>query len=257
MNFGSQLASVNSSAPKNMGDQPVRKMTVDEFMGDVTAGRINFEFNKSESDSFKGSEDQDSNPFSGDSLAGGVTGMETKTQAFGSEFSALIGKPELNTAMTSAQRAELTQKVMDSANYLVREGAGSVKLDLSTTDLGSLQIAINLSDNKVDIKVFTESDPVREAMIADLSRLKDALQTQNVNLNQVQVGVGERFPNSSSFDQSQQFNKHQEFRETFAENMKQSATRAARDLDLRNVTPPSMMNRMNQISADGRVQIRI
>jgi hypothetical protein len=258
MNFGAQLAAANSSAPKPQVDQSVRKMTVDEFMGDVTAGRINFDFNKPESDSFQGSsEEQESLPFTGDKLVGALAGTESKTPAFGLEFGALMEKPDLATGMTSSQRAELTQKVMDSANYLVREGAGSVKLDLSTADLGTLQIAISLSDNKVDIKVFTESDPVREAMIADLSRLKDALQTQNVNLNQVQVGVGERFGNSSSFDQSQQFSKHQEFRETFAENMKQSAARAFRELDVRDITPPSIMNRINQISSDGRVQIRV
>ncbi len=258
MNFGAQFAAVNSNTPKSSVDQPVRKLTVDEFMGDVTAGRINFDFNKPESDSFQGSsEENDSLPFTGDKLAATLGGAESKTPAFGSEFGALMEKPDLASGMTSSQRAELTQKVMDSANYLVREGAGSVKLDLSTTDLGTLQIAINLSDNKVDIKVFTESDPVREAMIADLSRLKDALQTQNVNLNQVQVGVGERFGNSSSFDQSQQFSKHQEFRETFAENMKQSAARAVRELDVRDIAPPSIMNRMNQISSDGRVQIRV
>ncbi len=257
MNFGAQLAAVNSNTPKSL-DQPVRKLTVDEFMGDVTAGRINFDFTKPESDSFQGSsEEKDSLPFTGDKLAATLGGTESRAPAFGSEFGALMEKPDLTSGMTSSQRAELTQKVMDSANYLVREGAGSVKLDLSTTDLGTLQIAINLADNKVDIKVFTESDPVREAMIADLSRLKDALQTQNVNLNQVQVGIGERFGNSSSFDQSQQFSRHQEFRETFAENMKQSAARAMRELDVRDITPPSIMNRMNQISSDGRVQIRV
>ena len=257
MNFGAQLAAANSVGPKSLVDQSVRKLTVDEFMGDVTAGRINFDLSKPESDSFQGSEEQESLPFSGDKLAAALSGTESKTQAFGSEFGALMDKPDLSTGMTSSQRAELTQKVMDSANYLIREGAGSVKLDLSTADLGTLQIAINLSDNKVDIKVFTESDPVREAMMADLSRLKDALQTQNVNLNQVQVGVGEKFGNSSSFDQSQQFSKHQEFRETFAENMKQSAARAVREFDARDITPPSIMNRINQISSDGRVQIRV
>ncbi len=256
MNFGSQIAAA-TSAPKTLVDQSVRKMTVDEFMGDVTAGRINFDFTKPESESFQGSEEQESSPFTGEKLAASLTGTEAKSRAFGAEFGTLMDKPDVGTAMSSAQRAELTQKVMDSANFLVREGAGSVKLDLSSADLGPLQIAINLSDNKVDIKVFTESDPVREAMMADLSRLKDALQTQNVNLNQIQVGVGERFGSSSSFDQSQQFSKHQEFRETFAENMKESAARASRELDLRHITPPSMMNRINQISADGRVQIRV
>jgi len=256
-NFGHQVAAIDSAAPKAVVDQSVRKITVDEFVGDVTAGRINFDFTKSESDSFQGAKDQDSGAFTSERLAFGLAGNEIKAPAFGSEFGSLLEKPDLGSAMTSAQRAELTQKVMDSANYLVREGAGSVKLDLSTADLGSLQIAIKLLDNKVDIKVFTESDPVREAMIADLSRLKDALQTQNVNLSQVQVGVGERFPNSSSFDQSQQFNQQQEFRDIFAENMKESTARAAKELDLRNMTPSSMISRINQVTADGRVQIRI
>lgn len=243
--------------PKNMIDTSVRKFTVDELFGDVTAGRLNLSVAKPDSEMLSDSEGGDLSQSSGEKFMGTVNPAAHKPLAFGSEFSAQMTQNVDGTVMSTAQRAEMVQKVMDSASYLVRQGTGSVKLDLSSAETGALQIAISLQDNKVDIKVFTESDPVREAMVADLSRLKESLQAQNVNLNHVEVGVGQRFAGSGSSDQGRQFAQQQEMREAF-ENLRPSfAANLAKSVDSSNIPAASVINRMNQISSDGRVQIRI
>lgn len=243
--------------PKNLIDTSARKFTVDELFGDVTAGRLNLDVVKNDTELTSDSEGGGLSQFSGEKFMGAAGLASHKPAAFGADFSAHMTQGAEANVMSSSQRAEMVQKVMDSASYLVRQGAGSVKLDLSSVETGSLQIAVSLLDNKVDIKIFTESDPVREAMVADLSRLKESLQAQNVNLNHVEVGVGQKFAGSGSSDQGRQFSQQQELQESFNNLRASFNDNLAKSVERPTIPAASIINRMNQISSDGRVQIRI
>jgi hypothetical protein len=247
---------------KTLFDATPRKFTVDELMADVTAGRMNLDLAKPDTESFTQSEGGDLSRFAGEHLSGGVNGGLEKPQAFGADFAAMLSETQqtAHVGMSTAERVEMAQKVLDNATFLMRQGSGSVRLDLSNASVGPLEVAINLADNKVDIKVFTESDPVREAMIADLGRLKEALQTQNVNLNQVEVGVGQRFGGSASSDQNRQFAQQQELREAFASNNSFSLRNdnSSRRPEVSQVAAARRLGQMtSQVSSDGRLKIRI
>lgn len=101
------------------------------------------------------------------------------------------------TVMTPEQRVQMVQQVIDRATVLMRDGGGSVRLDLGSPELGNLEMAINMQDDRMDVRILTGSDRVRDAMMADLVRLKDALAVQNVQLGNVEVGVNGR--NASGF----------------------------------------------------------
>lgn len=243
---------------------PPRKFTVEELMADVTAGRMNLDFVKEDTSSFTGGDGGgDLSKFAKDGMSHVGATITEKPQAFGSEFAAMLGdtKEAAKSGMTPAERAEAAQKIMDSATYLMRQGTGSVRLDLSNSIHGPLEVAINMTDNNVDVRIFTESDPVREAMIADLSRLKEALQTQNVNLNHVEVGVGQQHAGSKGSDQNGQFAQQQDWRETFAQNMVSKA-RPASSSEAKGDIPAALaarrLNHMtSRIGPDGRLQVRI
>jgi flagellar hook-length control protein FliK len=90
---------------------------------------------------------------------------------------------------------------MNHATMMVKEGGGTVRLDLGSSELGSMQMAINMNKDQVDMRVITSSDRVREAMMAELNQLKNALSVQNVRLGNVEVGVSGRQPNGfTAFD---------------------------------------------------------
>lgn len=261
-NLQQGAALADDAGAKILLDTAARKFSVDEFMADVTAGRMSLDLTQSDADSFTQSDGGDLSRFAGQQLSGNVPNGLEKPQAFGTDFAAMLNDTQqgAHTGMTTAERADMAQKVLDNATFLMRQGSGSVRLDLSNANVGPLEVAINLADNKVDIKVFTESDPVREAMIADLSRLKDALQTQNVNLNHVEVGVGQRFGGSAGSDQNRQFAQQQEMREAFADNLFSSRSNTAAG-SKSEIAPVATARRLNQLTtrvdANGQLQIRI
>ena len=103
--------------------------------------------------------------------------------------------------LSPQQRFQIMQKVMNHATMMVREGGGTVRLDLGSPELGSMQVAINMNKDQMDMRVITSSDRVREAMMAELGQLKNALSVQNVRLGNVEVGVQGRQPNGfAGFD---------------------------------------------------------
>ncbi|MCX6108913.1 MAG: flagellar hook-length control protein FliK [Proteobacteria bacterium] len=93
-------------------------------------------------------------------------------------------------------RFDLMQKVVNHATMLVKQGGGTVRLDLSSPEFGPLELALNMNKDKIDLRVLAGSDRARDAIAADLNQLKGALAIQNVQLGKVEVGVSGRQPQS-------------------------------------------------------------
>ena len=123
----------------------------------------------------------------------------TRTQPSGATFAQK--SDEAQSGLSPQQRYQIMQKVLNHATMMVKEGGGTVRLDLGSSELGSMQMAINMNKDQVDMRVITSSDRVREAMMAELNQLKNALSVQNVRLGNVEVGVSGRQPNGfAAFD---------------------------------------------------------
>ncbi len=123
----------------------------------------------------------------------------SRTNSAPSTFAARGENAEVG--LSPQQRFQIMQKVMNHATMMVREGGGTVRLDLGSPELGSMQVAINMNKDQMDMRVITSSDRVREAMMAELGQLKNALSVQNVRLGNVEVGVQGRQPNGfAGFD---------------------------------------------------------
>lgn len=84
----------------------------------------------------------------------------------------------------------VTQKVLHHASMLVKEGGGAIRIDLGTKDLGHLDLAIHIKDQKLDLRILTSSDGARELVLNDLPRLKEALAGQKLDLQNVEISVG-------------------------------------------------------------------
>lgn len=94
------------------------------------------------------------------------------------------------SGMTTAERAQMLQKIADEATVMVRQGGGSVRLALGNAEIGRLDVAISLNDDRVDLRVMAATDHVRDMINKELPALKDALSVQSLNLGSVEVGVG-------------------------------------------------------------------
>ena len=95
-------------------------------------------------------------------------------------------------------------KVYDNASMLVKNGGGSMKINLQTEDLGHIDLAVNLDQSKIDIKILASSEKARELIMQDLSKLRDSLSTVNVNLKDVEVDIRGSNSWSHNFDDGHQ-----------------------------------------------------
>ena len=95
-------------------------------------------------------------------------------------------------SLPTSERAQLVQNIMDKATSMIKNGGGSINLNLDHIGLGSLEMAVNLKDERVDLKIMTSSDRVRDLVANELAGLRDALTVQKLDLGSVDVGVDGR-----------------------------------------------------------------
>jgi flagellar hook-length control protein FliK len=126
-----------------------------------------------------------------------------------------IASSSSTSYLTPSQRAHLVQQVIDRTAMLSSQGGGTIRLDLSSADLGRMELAVAMDEGRVNLRVLTGSDGMRSAILSDMTRLKETLGLQNIQLGQVDVGVagqqtsnsGQGFGGQSSFNQSRNFSR--------------------------------------------------
>jgi hypothetical protein len=190
-------------------------------------------------------------------------------EALGSAHAAHAGAALRDEAagFSPAQRAEMIQKIYDGATTMVRNGQKSVHLDLGSSDLGKLEVAVSMKDDRVDVRVLTASDRVRDAMAAELGSLRNALSVQSLQLGNVDVGVGQRqpggFASSSGFTGGQQQQQSWQQAGSFGDDVmaRSSAARRPSANALRGVEALRRVAGQAPVgatrTADGRIELRV
>ncbi len=140
-------------------------------------------------------------------------GPASSNKAFSIETAAA---PLTSSASVSPQQL---QDILDKSSMLLKEGGGSIRLDLGSKDMGPLDLALDIRDNTVELRIVTHSDQAREALVQELPKLRESLQNQNLNLEKVEIGLNY----SSAWSQSS--GQGQQNREQFFENTSESSSR--------------------------------
>lgn len=98
---------------------------------------------------------------------------------------------ELGTAETQkAQPTNLVQKaVIENAQMLVKDGGGAIRIDIGNKETGSIDLAVEVKDDKVEVKISAASPEARQLLAQELPKLRELLQNQNLNLSKVEVGL--------------------------------------------------------------------
>ncbi|MES2746221.1 MAG: flagellar hook-length control protein FliK, partial [Bdellovibrionota bacterium] len=98
---------------------------------------------------------------------------------------------DLGTAETQkAQPTHPVQKaVFENAEMLVKDGGGAIRIDIGNNETGKIDLAVEVKDGKVEVKISADSPEARQLIAQDLPRLKEQLQNQNLNLSKVEVGL--------------------------------------------------------------------
>jgi flagellar hook-length control protein FliK len=124
--------------------------------------------------------------------------------------------PQAPSAPVSHQQL---QDILDKSSMLIKDGGGSIRLDLGSKEMGPLDLALDIKDKTVELRIVTHSDQAREALVQELPKLRESLQSQNLNLEKVEIGL------SYSSAWSQSSGNGQQNREQFFENTSESNSR--------------------------------
>ena len=138
---------------------------------------------------------------------------DEKQLAKASAFEGLTGvsnQNQMSSEPTTAARVALVERLTEQATYLSRQGGGTVKLDLSSAELGAMEVAVQVEGDRIDLRMLTTSNSVKDLMAAELTKLREALSVQGLQLGQVEVGLEGREETVSRQDTLSGFN-HQGF----------------------------------------------
>ncbi len=131
-------------------------------------------------------------------------------------FSVETAAPQAPSAPVSPQQL---QDILDKSSMLIKDGGGSIRLDLGSKEMGSLDLALEIRDQTVELRIVAHSEQAREALVQELPKLRESLQNQNLNLEKVEIGLSY----GSSWSQSS--GNGQQNREQFFENNSESSSR--------------------------------
>lgn len=93
------------------------------------------------------------------------------------------------TAPTANQpRETLAQRILGQAEVMFKNGGGSMRMDVEAPGIGKVDVAINLNNNQLDVRIITASDQARDIITREVAGLRDGLTQQGLNLRGLEVG---------------------------------------------------------------------
>jgi len=266
-------AALATAATVNKQTTPTTKtMSIDELQLDtskfsLSRGEISLDDSKEDS-SQNSSGDRSS--FLGKGSEQFFANLSTeRSESSTSNFADFTNMKESNfksESLPTSERAQLVQNIMDKATSMIKNGGGSINLNLDHIGLGSLQMAVNLKDERVDLKIMTSSDRVRDLVANELAGLRDALSVQKLDLGSVDVGIEgkEGKEDSRAFQNNDQQQQRKQFQEQLAQDFgtQQSKIGFSLDRDYSEIADGlsdvvKSFNRPMNYRSNGHIEVRV
>lgn len=197
------------------------------------------------------------------SSVGGMIGSAgaTKAQGFGAvlETGAASAPQEPSNNLSG-----LHNKIMQHATMMLKDGGGSMRMNVDAPGMGKIDLAINLNNSQLDVRILTPNDHVRDIINKELSGLRDGLGQQGISLRAVEVGnasqssnqfAGGRFGQGHNGQQAS-YNEMKEYAKSFAGSFpsREASNTRMSVRDVRNNIPSSWLNSARDVS---KISVRI
>ncbi len=112
---------------------------------------------------------------------------------------------KVSDAPKAPSRESLASKILGQAQMMFKNGGGSMRLDMEAPGIGKVDVAINLINNQLDVRIVTASEQARDMISKEVVGLRDGLTQQGISLRGLEVGkAGESSPRNFA-GQGQQF----------------------------------------------------
>ncbi|MEZ4743602.1 MAG: flagellar hook-length control protein FliK [Bdellovibrionota bacterium] len=101
---------------------------------------------------------------------------------------------------------QLSQQIIDRISAMNHGKRSSAVINLTLPEAGELSMAIQVEDNRVNLRIMSNSDRVRALIGSQVGMLGEAMSAQNLHLVDVQTSSNKNFTNLNQ--QGQQFSQH-------------------------------------------------
>ena len=113
---------------------------------------------------------------------------------------------KLASADVTPNRESISAKILGHAQMMVKNGGGSMRVDVEAPGIGKVDVAINLINNQLDVRIITSSEQARDIIAKEVAGLRDGLTQQGISLRGLEVGkAGDSSPRHFSGQGHQQF----------------------------------------------------
>ncbi len=199
-----------------------------------------------------------------ESLSDIATSLDTKASP--AKDSSVSFSSKLAAPTANQPRESLAQRILGQAEIMFKNGGGSMRMDVEAPGIGKVDVAINLNNNQLDVRIITGSDQARDIITREVAGLRDGLTQQGLNLRGLEVGKagesssrnfagqgGQHFGQGAQ-DQRASYNDMKEYVQSFRNSYNPRAS------DRFNSSPSSVgkWNNVAQRSTSGsRLEVRV
>jgi hypothetical protein len=113
----------------------------------------------------------------------------------------LISPTKENDGELPVSKSELFTQIVEKAKVMVSQGNSEMEISLKPDNLGKLQLKISLENHLVTAKFVAESDQVKQILESNLVQLRNSLQEQGIQVENLMVSVGQDGNGAESFQQ--------------------------------------------------------
>lgn len=121
-----------------------------------------------------------------ESLSDIATSMDAKVSS--NKDSSVSFSSKLTAPAAGQPRETLAQRILGQAEIMFKSGGGSMRMDVEAPGIGKVDVAINLNNNQLDVRIITASDQARDIITREVAGLRDGLTQQGLNLRGLEVG---------------------------------------------------------------------
>jgi flagellar hook-length control protein FliK len=115
---------------------------------------------------------------------------------FDPAMAAMAPKAPVNAAENEAN----VKQLMNQAQYLIKQGGGEVKVQMTPEGMGTIHLKVMLQDGKVNLQMQADSPEAKKSIESSLVDLKNSLAAHKLSVENVKVDV----VNSTSADTATQ-----------------------------------------------------
>ena len=103
-----------------------------------------------------------------------------------------------NLTQVLSQKENVFNQIIENAKFVLTDTQSEMHMDLKPESLGKLSIKIATENGMIAAKITAESEHVKAIIESNLNQLKDSLQKQGLNIQNLSVSVGQDSKDNSS-----------------------------------------------------------